>query len=61
MRQIKHKSFCTAKETLKNRKDNPWNGGKYLQMKQMQGINLQNIQLSHGDLCQNNNKNTTTN
>ena len=28
------KSFCTAKETIKKKKDNPQNERKYLQMKQ---------------------------
>ena len=31
---MKLKSFCTAKETIR-RKDNPQNGRKYLQMKQL--------------------------
>ena len=29
------KSFCTAKEALHSAKDNPQNGRKYLQMKQL--------------------------
>ena len=32
---MKLKSFGTAKETIKNTKDNPQNGRKYLQMKQL--------------------------
>ena len=32
---MKLKSFCTAKETRNKEKDNPQNGGKYLQMKQL--------------------------
>ena len=32
---MKLKSFCTAKETIKRRKDNPQNGRKSLQMKQL--------------------------
>ena len=32
---MKLKRFCTAKETVKRRKDNPQNGRKYLQMKQL--------------------------
>ena len=32
---VKLKSFCTAKETIKRRKDNPQNGRKYLQMNQL--------------------------
>ena len=32
---MKCKSFCTAKETINRRKDNPQNGRKYLQMKQL--------------------------
>ena len=36
---IKHKSFCSANETIKQ-KDNPQNRRKYLQMKQMTRINL---------------------
>ena len=32
---MKLQSFCTAKETIKRRKDNPQNGRKYLQMKQL--------------------------
>ena len=31
----KLKSFCTAKGTITRRKDNPQNGRKYLQMKQL--------------------------
>lgn len=33
-------------------KDNPGNGGKYLQTKQLKRINLQNIQTPHLTLCQ---------
>ena len=32
---MKLKSFCTANETITRRKDNPQNGRKYLQMKQL--------------------------
>ena len=32
---VKLKSFCTAKETITRQKDNPQNGKKYLQMKQL--------------------------
>ena len=32
---IKLKSFSTAKETTNKQKDNPQNGRKYLQMKQL--------------------------
>ena len=32
---MKLKSFCTEKDTIKRRKDNPQNEGKYLQMKQL--------------------------
>ena len=42
----KLKSFCTAKETIKQ-KGNPENGRKYLQIMQLTGINLQNIQTTH--------------
>ena len=42
---IKLKSFCTAKENIRQ-KDNPQNRREYLQMKQ-QRINLQNIQTAH--------------
>ena len=41
------KRFCTAKEAITNKKDNTQNGRKYLQMKQLQEINLQNIQRIH--------------
>ena len=32
---MKLKSFCTAKETINNTEENPQNGRKYLQMKQL--------------------------
>ena len=32
---MKRKSFCTAKETINKTKDNPQNGRKYLQTKQL--------------------------
>ena len=32
---MKLKSFCIAKETMNKTKDNPQNGRKYLQMKQL--------------------------
>ena len=32
---MKLKSFCTAKETINKTKDNPQNGRKYLQIKQL--------------------------
>ena len=32
---MKLKSFCTTNETINKRKDNPQNGRKYLQLKQL--------------------------
>ena len=47
MGPIKLKRFDTAKETITKQKDSPQNGRKYLQMKQLARINLQNILTAH--------------
>ena len=43
MAPIKLKRFDTAKETITRQKDSPQNERKYLKMKQLARINLQNI------------------
>ena len=44
---IKHKSFCTAKESISKVKRQPSEWEKIIAMKQQHGINFQNIQAAH--------------
>ena len=44
---IKLKSFCTAKETINEQKDNPQNGRKYLQMKQTRNLSSKYTNISY--------------
>ena len=44
---MKLKRFYTAKETINKMKDNTQNGRKYLYMKQLTKINLQDLQAAH--------------
>ena len=59
--RAKLKSFCTAKEILKrDKKDNPQNGRKYLQMMQQKKSIISKIYKQLIQLKNNNNKNQTT-
>ena len=44
---IKFKSFCTAKKTINKSKRQSMEWEKYLQMMQLEGFNLQNIQTAY--------------
>ena len=49
---IKHKIFCSAKETINKMKRQSRVGEDLCKQSEQQGIDLQNIQTSHGALYQ---------